>query len=138
MAPLTHLADTSALTRLRIPSVYKELRVRIQARTIGRTHVVDLEYAAGARNGTEWDERTGAMEILPLVPVEHADFVAALITQRALAARGLRGRPLPDLLVAATADRTGLIILHYDHDFDLISQVTGQPNEWVAERGSID
>ena len=138
MAPLTHLADTSALTRLRIPSVLADLRVRIQARTIGRTHLADLEYAAGARNVREWDERTSAIEILPLVSLEAADFATALTTQRALAAAGMRGRPLPDLLVAAAAHRTKLIVLYYDHDFDLISQVTGQPTEWVATRGSVD
>jgi hypothetical protein len=28
-------------------------------------------------------------------------------------------------------------VLHYDHDFDLIAAVTGQPTEWVVPAGSI-
>ena len=31
-----------------------------------------------------------------------------------------------------------LVVLHYDHDFDLIASVTGQPEEWVVPAGSAD
>ena len=31
-----------------------------------------------------------------------------------------------------------LPILYYDADLELISEVTGQPTEWVVARGSID
>jgi predicted nucleic acid-binding protein len=58
--------------------------------------------------------------------------------QRMLAGRSQRGRKVPDLLVAATAEDAGLIILHYDADFDRIASVTGQKCEWVAVPGSID
>ena len=44
---------------------------------------------------------------------------------------------VPDLVLAAIADIEELTILHYDADFDLISDVTGQPTEWVVDRGSI-
>jgi hypothetical protein len=30
-----------------------------------------------------------------------------------------------------------LPVLHYDHAFDLIAEVTGQPVWWIAERGSL-
>jgi predicted nucleic acid-binding protein len=36
---------------------------------------------------------------------------------------------VPDLLIAAVAERTGLIVLHLDKDFDLIAEITGQPIE---------
>jgi hypothetical protein len=42
------------------------------------------------------------------------------------------------LLIAAAAEEMGLIVLHYDADFDRISRVTGQPTEWIVPRGSID
>jgi len=58
--------------------------------------------------------------------------------QRMLAARGLKGRKVPDLIIAAAAELAGLTVLHYDHDFELIASVTGQPHEWVVPRGSID
>lgn len=55
-----------------------------------------------------------------------------------LARRGHhRGASIPDLLIAAIAERTGLTVLHYDRDFDLIAAATGQRMEWVVPRGSV-
>jgi hypothetical protein len=45
--------------------------------------------------------------------------------------------PIPDLISAATAQISDLVVLHYDADFELISKVTGQAHEWVAERGTL-
>ncbi len=42
--------------------------------------------------------------------------------------RGRRAR-LPDLLIAATAEISGRIVLHVDKDFELIAQLTSQPIE---------
>jgi hypothetical protein len=33
---------------------------------------------------------------------------------------------------------SGLAVLHYDGDFDVISRVTGQPCEWVVPSGTLD
>lgn len=30
-----------------------------------------------------------------------------------------------------------VIVLHYDGDYELIAQVTGQPVQWVVPRGTI-
>jgi predicted nucleic acid-binding protein len=48
-----------------------------------------------------------------------------------------RNFSLPDLIIAATAERNGATVLHYDSDFDRIAAITGQPVEWVAPRGSL-
>lgn len=45
--------------------------------------------------------------------------------------------PISDLLIAAVAEVNSLTILHYDKDFDTISQATGQPAQWIAPRGSV-
>lgn len=45
---------------------------------------------------------------------------------------------LPDLLIAATAERHRVTLLHYDHEYDLIATVTRQPTEWVVPRGTAD
>ncbi len=45
---------------------------------------------------------------------------------------------MPELLVAAAAEDRGLVVLHYDTDFDVIGRVTGQPTQWVSAAGSID
>jgi hypothetical protein len=43
-----------------------------------------------------------------------------------------------DALVAAAAEARELVVLHYDADFELVAQVTGQAHEWVVPRGSVD
>ncbi len=63
----------------------------------------------------------------------------AIEVQAALARTSAhRGAALPDLLIAATAERHGVSILHYDHEYDLIASVTGQPAQWVVARGTAD
>lgn len=50
--------------------------------------------------------------------------------QMALAGRGMHRTPsVPDLLIAAVAERSGLTVLHHDKDFELIAEITGQPVE---------
>ncbi len=62
----------------------------------------------------------------------------ALEVQAALAERSQhRAVPLPDLLIAACAERAGLTVLHYDADFERIAKVTGQPTRWIVPRGSV-
>jgi len=53
----------------------------------------------------------------------------AVEVQLQLADQGHRAPGIPDLLIAATAERAGHTVLHLDKDFDLIASVTGQPTE---------
>jgi predicted nucleic acid-binding protein len=55
-----------------------------------------------------------------------------------LARRGLhRAVGIPDLLIAAVAERERLTLLHYDSDYDFVAGITNQPIQWVVPRGSI-
>lgn len=67
------------------------------------------------------------------MPVEYLTPAAedrAVEVQLLLADRGQHRAPsIPDLLVAATAELSGLTILALDKDFELIAQITGQPVE---------
>ncbi len=78
------------------------------------------------------------MSVFPIVDVVSSDLDQAKDSQRALATLGLKGRKIPDLIIAAVALRMELTVLHYDRDFGLIEQVTGQSTRWVVERGTID
>jgi predicted nucleic acid-binding protein len=100
--------------------------------------MTDFEIGFSASNAVEWDALQRGLTIHPLVQIGIAEFQRALEVQRLLADNGLKGRKIPDLLIAATAEHAGLTLLHYDNDFELISSVTGQSNEWIVERGSID
>jgi hypothetical protein len=48
-----------------------------------------------------------------------------------------RGAKIGDLLIAAAAESAGLVVLHYDHDFDLIASISGQPTEWIVPAGTV-
>jgi predicted nucleic acid-binding protein len=66
-------------------------------------------------------------------------FDRALEVQRAAIEQGFhRALPLPDLLVAATAERNDAIVLHHDGDYDMITSITGQRCQWVVEPGAAD
>lgn len=47
-----------------------------------------------------------------------------------------RGVKAPDFLIAA-AEAAELTLLHYDGDYETVTEVSGQPAEWIAERGSL-
>jgi predicted nucleic acid-binding protein len=77
-------------------------------------------------------------EALPLADTSQPDFDRAAEVMQLLARKGLhRSVPLPDLILAAVAERHGLTVLHYDADFDHVGGVTGQLVEWVVPRGSV-
>ncbi len=42
------------------------------------------------------------------------------------------------LLIAATAERRRVTVLHYDHEYDLIASVTGQEVHWIVPRGTAE
>jgi predicted nucleic acid-binding protein len=134
---VTYLLDTTVLTRLSLPPV----RARVAALDgdgLARTSITDLEIGYSARNADEWDRLMTALATFRSVEVDAHHFVRAARLQRALAAKGLRGRKVPDLLIAAVAEAESLTVLHYDNDFEHIASITGQRTEWIVDRGSID
>lgn len=135
---LTHLVDTSALTRLRDDAVRQRILEGARLSQLGVSNLCRLELGFSARSGTEWDEIQHAISMLSVVDIQDSDVESALMVQRALALGGHRGRKIVDLLVAAAARRLRLVVLHYDRDFDYIAQATGQPCEWIAAAGSLD
>ena len=104
---------------------------------LGRPTVCNLEVGYSARNAAEWDQLMGALDAFEAVETTAGHLGRALQVQRLLAARSQRGRKIPDLLVAATAEDRGATVLRYDADFDLIASVTGQRCQWVVPAGSI-
>lgn len=138
MAVATHLADKSALARLHHEPVARRLGPMIEAGLIGTCGTIELEVRYSARSpeyeAVANDRRLG-YEWFPM-PDEVWD--RALEVQQNLLARGeLRAVKFPDLLIAATAERHELTVVHYDADYDRIAAITGQPVEWVVPAGSV-
>ncbi len=135
---LTHLVDTSVLTRLREPAVREAIEPSVHRGELARAGISDLEIGFSARNAAEWDRLADAVGVFELVESTAGHVQRARQVQRLLAARHQRGRKVPGLLVAAAAEARNLTVLHYDADFDLIAAVTGQSCRWVVPAGSID
>lgn len=132
------LVDTSVLTRLRMPSIRSRVEEMFGDGTPSVSRLSALELGFSARSGAEWSQVQQALEVFSLVDVTDDDHRHALSVQEELAARGHRGRKVPDLLIAASAARLKATVIHYDRDFDLIAAVTGQSVEWIVPAGSID
>lgn len=135
---VTHLVDTSVLKRLSVPSVRSVVQPLADAGRLGRAGISDLEVGYSARNTREWDRLLGALEVLTLVETTSLHVTRAKQVQRLLSSQSQRGRKIPGLLIAAAAEAERLTVLHYDHDFDKIAKVTGQPCQWVVPAGSVD
>lgn len=134
-----YLLDTSALARGDRLPVKERLTPLMQAGYAAICGVVALELLYSARNQADMAaRRADLVRTFVIIGTGEADFVRAQDLMQELAANGMhRSAGIADVLVAALAQRAGLTLLHYDSDFDLIAQVTGQPAEWVVPRGSL-
>lgn len=132
-----YLADKSALEQRRHSNVARELLALLLVEgALASCHVVALEVLYSARNLENYTALRTDIDALPWLPCDEATMDRAMAVQELLAARGQHRLPLPDLMIAATAEHHSATVLHYDHDFDLIAEVTGQPTQWIVERGS--
>ncbi len=126
------LIDKSALVRLGASSNGAEWAARIERGVVRISTVTRLEVGFSARTGP--DLRAGLRHPpLGSMPVEYltpAIEDRAVDVQALLADRGHhRAASVPDLLIAATAELAGLVVLHDDKDFQLIASITDQPHE---------
>jgi predicted nucleic acid-binding protein len=101
--------------------------------------ITDLEAGVITTGSVEHDEIKAERAVWPHVEISQPVLDRAWEVQGLLASRSQhRGVKIPDLLIAATAEKAGLTVLHYDRDYDRIAEVTGQPTEWVVEAGAAD
>lgn len=132
------LVDTSVTARVSNDHVLSILRAFMLNGEICRTSLVDLEMGSQARNSREWETLIDSVGVFPTLETSQRNVQRALQVQRLLAAKSQRGRKIPDLLIAAVAEENNLTVLHYDADFDIIAEVTGQSCRWVVPAGTID
>lgn len=134
MAVTTWLIDKSAYTRLAQSPDAQTWIDRIARGMVRISTITRLEVGYSFRTAAQ--ARTESVSPpLSLMPVEYLTPAAedrAVEVQLLLADRGQhRGPSIPDLLVAALAEISGLTVLALDKDFDLIAQISGQPVEWL-------
>ncbi|TDD70427.1 PIN domain-containing protein [Jiangella aurantiaca] len=140
MALSGYLFDTSVIHRLATPRVADRVEALGVQRPLYRCAVTDLEVLRSSVSPADYEARRAALinaySELPITPDVMAQ---ALDTQRRMAAVSRhRGFSLADLVVAACAVAHDAVVVHYDGDFDVIAEVTGQPTEWIVPAGSVD
>jgi predicted nucleic acid-binding protein len=132
--------DTSVLIlRERNAAVRAWFEPRLQADSIAVCDFVAMEYLVGARNGEDYDRIRDALGACLRFAVEAADWNRAFDVQRRLAhvtGGGQRSVKIPDLLIAASSERMGYPLVHYDGDYDRIAAVSGQATAWVVATGT--
>lgn len=124
--------DKSAYVRLHASPDADQWLDRINRGLVRVTTVTLLEIGFSVRSGQDWwrgiEEPPAAC--LPIENLTPRMEVRAIAVQGLLAAQGChRAVKIPDLLIAAAAERAGFTVLRLNKDFDLIADLTGQPVE---------
>lgn len=134
MAVTRWLIDKSALVWMQQGQVahIAQWNRRIERGLVHLSTITRLEIGYSAREGSA-GRREFELPPLSLMPILHltpAMEDRAFEVQMHLADRGLHRAPsIPDLLIAAAAEKAGLTVLAVDKDFELIASLTGQPVE---------
>ncbi len=132
MAVRGWLVDKSALVRLGRAVDASVWVDRLERGLVRVTTMTLLEVGFSARSGPKlarWREQP-PLSAMPVEYLTPAMEDRAVLVQGLLAGQGHHRAPsVPDLLVAAAAELSGLVVLHDDKDFDLIASLTGQATE---------
>jgi|SRR5690625_1103214 len=137
MAVTNWLIDKSAYVRMQLGQAAdaEQWNSRIERGLVRVSTITRLEIGFSVRTGQS-GRMIFDMPPLVLMPIEHltpAMEDRAFEVQMLLADRGQHRAPsIPDLLIAATAEKAGVTVLAVDKDFDLIAEITGQPVETLS------
>jgi predicted nucleic acid-binding protein len=132
-----YLGDKSALARMGVTAVRQRLEPLVIDGLLATCGIIDLEVGYSARNADIHAAISAERHALPRASLDDDVFDRALSVQGLLARRGQHRLAIPDLIIAAAAEKAGLTVLHYDADFERIADVTQQAHEWIVPRGSI-
>jgi len=129
------LADTSAIARIQQRKASPRWQRAVSVGIVGICDPVELEVLRWVAGGAP---RRLMQQLLrtsyPWVPVPEDAWRRARAMQDLLGDRSQHnGASVVDLLVAVTADRSRLTVLHDDRDFAVISRVVGVPVQPVMD-----
>ena len=121
---------SSDSARQRIESLRVNQRLCVCAVTMA-----ELLYSSP--NAAEMQADADDLSLLGMLHIDSAVEEQVTEIMKLLAVRGQHRAPsIADLFVAAVARTNNATVLHYDKDFELIADATGQRHEWVIPRGT--
>lgn len=135
MSPALYLIDTSGLFRILQDKLRQGWTDQLAAGVIATCPVVELEFLYSARSlADRLEKRRLLREVFRWVPMNDRAYERADEVQQVLTETGRHRSAGPvDLLIAATAEREGLIVLCDDRDYLTVASVTGQPVKLVTD-----
>ena len=132
-----YLIDKSAWEQRRYDARARERIAELhEAGRLAICIITLAEMLYSARNVEEIEVDHARLSELRFLAMTAAAEQQVITSMRDLAETGRHRRPIPDLLIAAIGRAHNAVLLHYDHDFELIAEVTGQPHEWIIPRGT--
>ena len=133
-----YLVDKSALLRLKY-SEAEWVRNLILEGLVSTCSIIDLEVLYSAKNYDDFRQiLQECNEAFEIAEIKQVDFDRSVEVMEKLAKKGHhRAVGIPDLLIAAVAERNLLTLIHYDRDFEFIASITGQNIEWLASPGTL-
>jgi predicted nucleic acid-binding protein len=138
VSPL-YLLDKSAFARWPKPCVAAVLDPLSSAGRLAVCGAIEMELLHSARSKADAERIKDELLGFDWIPTPDETWDRAMEVQTLLIAAGnWRALSIPDLVIAAAAERHGATVLHYDGDYDMIAQVTQQPTRWVVPPGTAD
>ncbi|MGP3932462.1 PIN domain nuclease [Nonomuraea sp. KM88] len=137
---VVYLIDKSALARMPHPDVQRALEPLMLDKMLAVCEVTQLEVLFSARDPEGYErDLYHLQEDFRLLSIRDKGVCSRALDVQGMLARKSHHRAVGpnDLLIAACAEVHGATILHYDRDFDIISEITGQPALWVVAPGSV-
>lgn len=99
---------------------------------IATCHPIRMEVLAGARDEQHLNDLRRLLARASLIPTRATDYEQAAALFRTCRRSGETVRKLIDCLIAATAIRLGLTVLHADGDFDVLERHTPLQTDGTA------
>lgn len=139
--PEPALADTGVWTWVRdrrFPQLAAWFNGEVRAGRVLVCDLVVLELVRLAPNRARAQELENRLALFPSVPMAGELWTRARRTQLALATDGgHRAVPPADLMIAAAAETSDVLLLHYDADYQAIAEVSELRHRWLVSKGSL-
>jgi predicted nucleic acid-binding protein len=134
-----YLLDKSALARWPKPPVAAVLDELSDRGLLAVCGAVEIEVIHSARTAQDAKRARELLHGFDWLAMPDEVWDRSVEVQIQAVRRGVhRALSMADLLIAATAERSGATVLHYDGDYDMIAAITGQPTAWVVHAGTAD
>jgi predicted nucleic acid-binding protein len=134
------LADKSVWARARQEALRGEWSRAVLGGQIVTCPIIVLELLYSTQTAAEFQAVETRLSALRSIPMTQAISTTAIraLSDLAEVSDGYHRVKLPDALIAATAQESGVGVLHYDRHYDRLAEVLSFESRWAAPAGTLD